>query len=74
MNRIAADPTPEHWQPVARLIGTGSGTSFGSSGEAGVPRCHVFVVGGRYIHETSISTCPPQEKNKNGEVHEHGAC
>lgn len=67
----AADPTPEHWQPVARLIGTWSGTSTGSAGEASVQRRYVFVMGGRYIHETNTSTYPPQEKNKNGEVHEH---
>jgi hypothetical protein len=29
----AANPTPEHWQPVARLIGTWSGISTGSAGE-----------------------------------------
>lgn len=67
----AADPIPEHWQPVARLIGTWSGTSTGSAGEASVQRRYVFVMGGRYIHETNTSTYPPQEKNKNGEVHEH---
>jgi len=67
----AADPTPEHWQPVAPLIGTWSGTSTGSAGEASVQRRYVFVMGGRYIHETSTSTYPPQEKNKTGEVHEH---
>jgi len=67
----AADPTPEHWQPVARLIGTWSGTSSGSAGEASVQRRYVFVMSGRYLHETSTSTYPPQEKNKTGEVHEH---
>jgi len=67
----AAEPTPEHWMPVARLIGNWSGTSSGSAGEGNVQRRYAFVLGGRYIHETNISTYPPQEKNKTGEVHEH---
>lgn len=29
----AANPAPEHWQPVARLICRGSGTSTGWAGE-----------------------------------------
>jgi hypothetical protein len=67
----AADATPEDWQPVARLIGTWSGTASGSAGEASVQRRYAFVVGGRYVHETNTATYPPQEKNKTGEVHEH---
>lgn len=57
----AADLTPEHWQPVARLIGTSSGSSTGSAGEASVQRRYVFVMGGRYIQETNTSTYPPHE-------------
>jgi hypothetical protein len=53
------------------MIGTWSGTSSGSAGEANVQRRYVFVMGGRYLHETNTSTYPPQEKNKTGEVHEH---
>jgi hypothetical protein len=30
---VAAEPTPEHWTPVARLIGSWSGTSSGFAGE-----------------------------------------
>jgi hypothetical protein len=26
---------------------------------------------GRYVHETNVSTYPPQQKNPKGEVHEH---
>lgn len=68
---LANDATRDPWHPIARLIGTWAGTSSGSAGEASVQRRYVFVMGGRYIHETSTSTYPPQEKNKNGEVHEH---
>ena len=67
----AADTLAEHWSPVARLIGTWSGTASGSAGEGVVQRRYALVMNGRYLQETNTSTYPPQEKNKQGEVHEH---
>lgn len=66
----AAEPA-EHWQPLARLIGTWSGTSTGAAGEGRVQRSYAFVMDGRYVQETNTSTYPVQEKNPKGEVHEH---
>lgn len=67
----AAEPLPEHWQPVQRLVGNWSGTATGASGEGTVKRRYALVMNSRFIHETNITTYPPQEKNKAGEVHEH---
>ena len=67
----AAEPVPEHWAPVARLIGSWTGTASGSAGDGSVQRRYAFVMNGRYIQETNTSTYLPQEKNKTGEVHEH---
>lgn len=67
----AAEPLAEHWSPVARLVGSWSGVASGSAGEGIVQRRYVLVMNGRYIQETNTSTYPPQEKNKQGEVHEH---
>lgn len=63
----AADP----WQPLERFIGEWTGTSNGQPGQGEVTRRYARVLGGRFIQETSTSTYPPQEKNKNGEVHQH---
>lgn len=60
-----------HWQPVQRLVGEWSGTSTGRPGSGTVERRYAFVLGDRYIQETSISVYPPQERNARGEVHEH---
>ena len=45
--------------------------STGASGEGTVKRRYALVMNDRFIHETNITTYPPQEKNKAGEVHEH---
>lgn len=67
----ATETSADHWSAVSRLIGTWSGTSSGSAGEGVVQRRYALVLNGRYIQETNTSTYPPQEKNKQGEVHEH---
>lgn len=66
-NKLAAD----HWQPLKRFIGEWSGVTSGQSGTGVVKRQYSFIMNGRYIQETNTSTYPPQEKNKNGEIHEH---
>jgi hypothetical protein len=67
----AAEPAPDPWASVQRLIGDWSGTASGSAGEGSVRRRYAFVMNGRYIHEINITTYPPQERNRSGEVHEH---
>ena len=62
---------PDPWQPLRPLVGEWSGTSTGRPGEATVTRSYAFVLGGRYLHETSVSVYAPQERNKTGERHEH---
>jgi hypothetical protein len=36
-----------------------------------VRRTYTFVLGNRFLHETNVSTYPPQDRNKAGEVHQH---
>jgi hypothetical protein len=59
------------WTPVQRLLGDWTGTATGQAGTGSVTRRYAFVLADRYIHETNTSIYPPQERNKNGEVHEH---
>ena len=67
----AQEAKPDPWQPVRFLIGEWEGSATGQSGDGTVRRSYAFVLKGRYIREENVSTYPPQEKNKNGEVHEH---
>jgi hypothetical protein len=67
----AADPKPDPWSSVRFLVGTWGGTSSGQPGNGTVERKYEFVLGDRFIHERNVSTYPPQERNKPGEVHEH---
>jgi hypothetical protein len=68
---VAQDAKPDPWQPVRFLAGDWEGTATGESGNGTVRRSYAFVLADRYLHEKNISTYPPQEKNKTGEVHEH---
>jgi len=63
----AADP----WAQVRFLIGTWRGIAAGEPGEGTVKRTYEFAMNNRFIHERNVSTYPPQEQNKQGEVHEH---
>lgn len=67
----APSAPPDPWKPVRFLVGTWEGTSEGESGTGGVRRTYAFVLEGRYLHETNVTTYPPQEKNPKGERHEH---
>lgn len=64
-----ADHDP--WAAVRMLIGNWQGTATGQSGEGMVVRRYEFVLNNKFIHETNLTTYPPQEKNKKGELHEH---
>lgn len=67
----AQAPEPDPWAPVKFMVGKWQGTSTGNAGEGTVVRHYERVMSNRFIHEKNISTYPPQEKNKKGEVHEH---
>ena len=67
----ANDAKPDPWAPVRFLIGRWEGTTQGEPGNGTVVRTYEFVLGNRFVHERNVSTYPPQEKNKSGEVHEH---
>lgn len=62
---------PDAWAPVRFLIGRWEGTTQGEPGNGTVVRTYELVLGDRFIHERNVSTYPPQEKNRKGEVHEH---
>jgi hypothetical protein len=62
---------PDPWLPVRILAGTWDGTATGVGGNGTARRTYAFVLKDRYLHEKNVSTYPPQEKNKAGEVHEH---
>jgi len=67
----AQEAKPDPWAPVRVLTGTWDGTSEGESGTGTVRRTYEFILKDRYLHEKNVSTYPPQEANKPGEVHEH---
>lgn len=69
----AAEPAPkaDPWAPIRFLEGEWSGVAEGQAGSGTVQRSYAFVLEGRYLHEKNVSTYPPQERNKQGEVHEH---
>lgn len=72
LTAVSADsPKPDSWAPIRFLAGRWEGTTQGEPGSGTVVRTYEFVLGDRFIHERSVSTYPPQEKNKKGEVHEH---
>jgi hypothetical protein len=65
--RVTSDP----WEPVRFLVGAWEGSAEGQAGAGTVRRVYAFVLRDRYLHETNVSTYPPQAANKAGEVHEH---
>ena len=68
---LSQEPKPDPWAPVRMLVGSWEGTASGNAGDGTVARQYQFVLGQRFIHERNVSTYPPQDKNKKGEVHEH---
>ena len=67
----AGEADADQWRPIQRFLGEWSGTASGGAGEGTVMRKYSFVMNGRFVHETNTSRYPPQEKNKQGEIHEH---
>lgn len=67
---LPAQP-PDAWEPLRFFLGKWKGVAEGQPGHATVERTYELVMRGRFLHERSISTYRPQEKNPKGEVHEH---
>jgi len=64
---------PSPWEPVRFMLGEWKGDARGASGTGTSARTYAFVLKNRYLYERNVSTYPPQESNKKGEVHEHWA-
>jgi hypothetical protein len=58
------------WQPLRVLVGSWEGDARGEPGSGKNAREYRFTLNDRFIHLTSRTTYPPQEKNPKGEVHE----
>jgi hypothetical protein len=67
----AADVEPDRWSPLRRFIGDWTGTASGQAGDGTVARTYSFIMGERFVHEVNTTRYPPQEKNRDGEMHEH---
>ena len=68
----AADaPATDPWAPMQRFIGDWAGVASGQAGDGAASRSYGFALNKRFINETNTTRYPEQEKNKNGEVHEH---
>lgn len=67
----AQEKKPDPWAPIRFLVGDWEGTASGEAGSGTVRRSYSFVLKDRFIYEKNVSTYPPQEANKAGEVHEH---
>jgi hypothetical protein len=65
-----AQPAPDNFAAIARLIGKWSGISEGQPGTGTVEREYERALGSRFIRVRNRSTYPPQEKNPKGEQHE----
>lgn len=71
-DRVTGQQTkPDPWEPIRFLVGDWMGRAEGQAGTGTVRRNYSFVLKDRYLHEKNVSTYPPQEANKAGEIHEH---
>ena len=62
---------PDRFAPLRFLAGTWRGDQAGQPGRGTAERTYEFILNDRFLQETNTSTYPPQEKNRNGEVHDH---
>ena len=62
---------PDRFAALRFLAGTWRGEQAGQPGRGTAERSYEFILNNRFLQETNTSTYPPQEKNKNGEVHHH---
>ena len=61
----------EHWAALRAFSGEWEGRSEGKAGAGTVRRSYAFVLRERYLHEKNVSTYPPRDGNRTGEIHEH---
>jgi hypothetical protein len=58
------------WAPLNFLVGSWQGAGEGQAGTSQVERSYHFILNGKFLQATNISTYLPQERNPKGEVHE----
>lgn len=68
---LTADPAiaADSLKDLDWITGTWRGTTKGEPGEGMIERACRYVLAGRFIECHTTAMYPPQEKNKNGEVH-----
>ncbi|ACG71819.1 hypothetical protein AnaeK_0580 [Anaeromyxobacter sp. K] len=66
----AAAQAPDRWAAFRGFLGVWEGTSRGAPGTGTVRREYRLVLGDRFIEVRNASTYPPQEGNREGELHE----
>ncbi len=59
------------WEPFKFLIGKWEGSGTGKFGNSKIEREYEYLMGGTYIIGKNISTYEKQEKNPEGEIHDH---
>jgi hypothetical protein len=59
------------WEPFKFLIGKWEGSGTGKFGDSKIEREYEYLMGGTYIIGKNISTYEKQEKNPEGEIHDH---
>ena len=64
-------PGADRFASLRFLVGTWHGDQAGQPGRGTAERTYQFILNDRFLQETNTSTYPPQEKNKNGEIHHH---
>ena len=62
---------PDRFAPLRFLAGTWRGDQSGQPGRGTAERTYEFILNDRFLQEKDTSTYPPQERNKNGEIHHH---
>jgi hypothetical protein len=62
---------PDRFADLRFLAGTWRGEQAGQPGRGTAERTYQFILNDRFLQENNTSTYPPQEKNKNGEIHHH---
>ena len=60
---------PDVFAPLRFFVGSWRGAQAGQPGKGTSERTYEFVLNGRFLQVKNTSTYPPQEPNKNGEVH-----
>lgn len=72
MTSIAEEQEPAGaWEVLQNFEGDWTGTADGQFGKSTVDRTYTFVLDAAYLHEKNLSTYPPQDRNPDGEIHEH---